>query len=84
MARPRIDAEYWRQRAADMRKTAIQTNDPQSKETMLGIAHDYDLLACQFEYREGWTTRSAATEKARQMTVNNCATPRRRSGRAGP
>jgi hypothetical protein len=51
MVRARIDAEYWRERAAEMRKTADRTEDPQSRETMLGIAHDYDLLAHQFEYR---------------------------------
>jgi len=50
-----LDSTYWRERAAEMRKIAGQTKDPQSKGTMLGIAHDYDLLACQFEYRERWT-----------------------------
>jgi hypothetical protein len=52
MAPARTDSKYWRDRGKEMRKIAEQTNDPQSKETMLEIAHDYELLACQFEYRE--------------------------------
>jgi hypothetical protein len=35
-----------------MRSIANETKNPQSKQTMLGIAHDYDLLGAQFEYRE--------------------------------
>jgi len=57
-----LDSTYWRERAAEMRKIAGQTKDPQSKGTMLGIAHDYDLLACQFEYRERWTMPGVAEE----------------------
>jgi len=44
----------WRQRAEEMRKIADQTRDRHAKETMLGIAHDYELLAGQFENLENW------------------------------
>ena len=33
-----LDSTYWRERAAEMRKIAGQTKDPQSKGTMLEIA----------------------------------------------
>src|SRR5262245_36614694 len=61
-----FNSTYWRERAREMRKVADQTKDPQSKRTMLGIAHGYDHLACQFEYRETWTMRGTAQEKARR------------------
>src|SRR5258707_11425659 len=44
----------WRQRAEEMRKIADQTRDRHAEQTMLGIAHDYELLAGQFEYLEKW------------------------------
>src|SRR6266516_1088665 len=44
----------WRQRAEEMRKIADQTRDRHAKQTMLGIAHDYELLAGQFENLEKW------------------------------
>ena len=44
----------WRQRAEEMRKIADQMRDRHAKQTMLGIAHDYELLAGQFEYLEKW------------------------------
>jgi hypothetical protein len=44
----------WRQRAEEMRKIANQTQDRYAKETMLVIAHDYELLAGQFEHLEKW------------------------------
>jgi hypothetical protein len=37
----------WRARADEMRNLAEDTQDPRAKETMLSIAHDYDLLAGQ-------------------------------------
>jgi hypothetical protein len=62
-----FDSTYWRERAAEMRKVADQTKDPQSKGTMLGIAHDYDLLACQFEDREKWAKRGAGHSEGRPI-----------------
>jgi hypothetical protein len=47
-----FDSRFWYKRAIEMRSIASETKNPQSKETMLGIAHDYDLLGHQFEYRE--------------------------------
>jgi hypothetical protein len=39
------DPEHWRERAEKARKTAETMMDPLSKETMLGIAKDYEGLA---------------------------------------
>src|SRR5258706_16470128 len=44
----------WRRRAEEMRKIADQMRDRHAKQTMLGIADDYELLAGQFEYLEKW------------------------------
>jgi len=52
-----FDSRFWYKRAIEMRSIASETKNPQSKETMLGIAHDYDLLGHQFEYREKCTLR---------------------------
>jgi hypothetical protein len=49
-----FNSTYWHERAREMRNVADQTKEPQSNGTMLAIAHDYDLLARQFEYREKW------------------------------
>ena len=43
----KFDSRYWHKRAIEMRSIANETKNPQSKETMLGIAHDYDLLGYQ-------------------------------------
>jgi hypothetical protein len=40
----------WRKRAEEMRNIAGQTRDRHAKETMLGIAHEYELLAGQYEF----------------------------------
>src|SRR5213080_3374 len=48
----KFNSSYWYKRATEMRSVANETKNLQSKETMLGIAHAYDLLGCQFEYRE--------------------------------
>jgi hypothetical protein len=48
----KFDSRYWHKRAIEMRSIANETKNPQSKQTMLGIAHDYDLLGSQFEYSE--------------------------------
>jgi len=48
----KFNSSYWYKRATEMRSVANETKNLQSKETMLGIAHDYDLLGYQFEYRE--------------------------------
>jgi len=48
----KFNSSYWYKRATEMRSVANETKNLQSKQTMLGIAHDYDLLGCQFEYRE--------------------------------
>jgi hypothetical protein len=48
----KFNAREWYKRATEMRNVANETKDLQSKATMLGIAHDYDLLGSQFEYRE--------------------------------
>src|SRR5262249_29363719 len=37
----KFDSRYWHKRAIEMRSIANETKNPQSKETMLGIAHDY-------------------------------------------
>ena len=44
----------WRLRAAEMRNFADETRERHVKETMLSIAHDYDLLAGQVEHLEQW------------------------------
>jgi hypothetical protein len=47
-----LNSVDWRQRAEEIRKIAQQTRDRYAKEKMLGIAHDYELLAGQSEYLE--------------------------------
>src|SRR5258707_434940 len=49
--RSNYDAEHWRQRAKEARAVADSMNDPQSKEAMLRIAHDYERLAERAEQR---------------------------------
>jgi hypothetical protein len=48
----KFNSREWYKRATEMRTVANETKNLQSKATMLGIAHDYDLLGYQFEYRE--------------------------------
>jgi hypothetical protein len=60
----KLNSRYWYKRATEMRNVADQTKDPQSKGTMLGIAHDYHLLACQFEYHEKWALRDVTRIEA--------------------
>jgi hypothetical protein len=60
----KFDSRYWHKRAIEMRSIANETKNPQSKETMLGIAHDYDLLGYQFEYREKCTPRDVIGTEA--------------------
>jgi hypothetical protein len=45
------DPSHWRERAEEARTRADQISDPQSKNAMLGIAHDYELLAERAEAR---------------------------------
>jgi len=39
------DPEHWRSRAEEARSVAEQLSDPESKQTMLRIAADYERLA---------------------------------------
>lgn len=46
MRQPPInDPAYWRERAEEARRIAMELADPTSKETMLDIARSYDKLA---------------------------------------
>jgi hypothetical protein len=45
------DPKHWRQRAEQARALAGQMSDDASKEMMLGIARDYELLAERAEHR---------------------------------
>jgi len=45
------DPDYWRQRAAESRRTAQQLDDPMQKKTMLEIADGYKQLADLAEAR---------------------------------
>src|SRR5262249_12316392 len=45
------DAGHWRDRAEEARTRADQIGDPQSKNAMLRIAHDCELLAERAEAR---------------------------------
>ena len=60
----KFDSGYWYKRATEMRSVANETKDLHSKETMLGIAHDYDLLGSQFEYREKCALRDVTRTEA--------------------
>src|SRR5215471_11043654 len=60
-----FDSRFWYKRAIEMRSIASETKNPQSKETMLGIAHDYDLLGHQFEYREKCALRDVIRKPPR-------------------
>jgi hypothetical protein len=55
-----LNSVDWRQRAEEMRRIAQQTRDRYAKEKMLGIAHDYELLAGQSEYLEHLESEHAA------------------------
>jgi hypothetical protein len=60
----KFDSRYWYKRAIKMRSVANETKNPQSKETMLRIAHDYDLLGHQFEYCEKYALRDVIRTEA--------------------
>ena len=45
------DPEHWRTRAQVMRQLASQVEDKNTREIMLRIAHDLDLLAARAEVR---------------------------------
>jgi len=66
----KFDSRYWHNRAIEMRSIANETKNPQSKETMLGIAHDYDLLGRQFEYREKCAPRGVSRTEAFVHSAN--------------
>jgi len=59
----KFNSSYWYKRATEMRSVANETRDLHAKETMLGIAHAYDLLGCQFEYREKCALRDVIGTK---------------------
>jgi hypothetical protein len=48
----RLPPEYWRTRADKVRAIADEMFDPQSRETLLRIAKDYESLAKRAEERE--------------------------------
>jgi hypothetical protein len=60
----KFNSSYWYKRATEMRSVANETKNLQSKQTMLGIAHDYDLLGYQFEYREKCALRDVIRTEA--------------------
>ena len=68
-----FDSRFWYKRAIEMRSIASETKNPQSKETMLGIAHDYDLLGHQFEYREKCALRDVIHNKMASARSCLCA-----------
>ena len=45
------DPRHWRERAEEARSRADQITEPQSKNAMLRIAHDYEVLAERAEAR---------------------------------
>ena len=45
------DPRHWRERAEEARSRADQISEPQSKNAMLRIAHDYEVLAERAEAR---------------------------------
>ena len=45
------DPRHWRERAEEARSRADQIPEPQSKNAMLRIAHDYEVLAERAEAR---------------------------------
>ena len=78
----KFNSSYWYKRATEMRSVANETRDLHAKETMLGIAHAYDLLGCQFEYREKCALRDVIgtqpfVHSAKGPRELNCARPKR-------
>jgi hypothetical protein len=45
-------ADYWRDRAMEARAKADQMHDRDARNTMLGIAHSYDLMAMRAADRD--------------------------------
>jgi hypothetical protein len=39
------DSQHWRASAQEARRIADQMNDPEARQMMLGITHDYERLA---------------------------------------
>ena len=48
----RFSAQYWRERAEEVRVQAEQMNDPTAKRTMLVIVEEYEQLAAHAEESE--------------------------------
>ncbi len=42
---------YWRKRAERLRRVAAETNEPESKQAALKLAHSYELLAQRADER---------------------------------
>jgi hypothetical protein len=53
-----INAEHWRSRAEEMRTLAKDVTSQEAKESMLGIAAEYDELAKRVEHGEHWRERA--------------------------
>jgi hypothetical protein len=49
----RLPPEYWQTRADKIRALADEMFDPQSRETLLRIAKEYERLANRAEERQG-------------------------------
>ena len=52
-------ADYWHARAAEARAKADQMRDRDARNTMLGIAHSYDLMAMRASARDTPSDRGA-------------------------
>ena len=53
-------ADYWHSRAAEARAKADQMHDRDARNTMLGIAHSYDLMAMRAAARDTPSDRATS------------------------
>src|SRR5215470_10765790 len=77
------DPRHWRERAEEARSRADQIAEPQSKNAMLRIAHDYEVLAERAEARaSGHSLKIRLTHCRRGCTQSRSAHRARTAHRA--
>jgi hypothetical protein len=64
---------HWRERASEARQLAAQLHDPLTKEKILQIANDYDLMACRAQSRARFAVPAHCPEKTPRKSMADCS-----------